>query len=740
MADGDAQWSAYAKPGPYTTTLPQQDEQQFKSWVKNNNIPWRDSPQSDYDMRGYWKAQVSGDSSAHTEVNPVDHKPHYPDTYKTPYHKTFSNESKYALPTAGHWEGQRFIAPSMSTLPSPASSWMMGANAGPQPASMTTEPAQPEMADTATAGLSGNAPGSKAPVQQQPEPHVSVARHILEALGGAAGPMGWAKSVIAGGLAGAANVGTVPEGGGALTGAARGVAGYQQLQRQQALDAQAKQKEQFEQQMKQKADARAEQALQNQTLETNAQVATANARTLATIHEDQRAQALAPYMEEEKRVNLDNIHDARAKSAAEIKAIAIRAGVDPKDLEESHTSYDNATPQQVHSIGSGDTLLLHNGEVAKQGEDGVGVHAVSGGINLFDKPLKTDTKVISGYEFDAKGNPVPKFTTMSAGHTVADAYALYLAAQEDLSSHQAQLTAAADLSKKQSEAKTAGVTAEHAEANQRLEARSKEAEIGLKGAEAGKATAEAKKEELEASQLQALNPTGSEGLSGEAYLKTLPESTQNTFKAASEGRGKEIMIQNRKGEFTPAGQAFMRAYPDYDIAKAHEYPKLLTEFTSGQTGKTIVSMGAAINHTRAAYDNTGAASFIPGTAENKRYNQDVTFVSEELGKYLKGGVAGEGEVKEIQNGIKSHIPWLRKAALENAAHIFEGKRSELEQQWKNGQVRPSYQPPMPNMSPDAEANLSYLRTGGSEPPRPKSVPTNAVWNKEANQWQLPQPQ
>jgi len=377
-------------------------------------------------------------------------------------------------------------------LPTPAQPWMAGANGAPMPpTNMTTEPAQPEMADTATAGLSGAAPGAitKAPAQP-PEPHVSVARHILEALGGAAGPMGWAKSVIAGGLAGAANVGTIPEGGGALTGIARGAAGFQQYQRQQALDAQAKQKEQFEQQMKQKADARAEQALQNQTLETNAQVATANARTLATIHEDQRAQALAPYMEEEKRVNLDNIHDARAKSAAEIKAIAIRAGVDPKDLEESHTSYDNATPQQVHSVGSGDTLLLHNGEVAKQGEDGVGVHAVSGGISLFDKPLKTDTKVISGYEFDAKGNPVPKTTTMSAGHTVADAYALYLAAQEDLSSHQAQLTAAADLSKKQSEAQTAGVTAQNAQANETLSQRGKVADIRLKGAEAEKSALE----------------------------------------------------------------------------------------------------------------------------------------------------------------------------------------------------------------------------------------------------------
>ncbi len=34
---------------------------------------------------------------------------HFPDTYKTPYHKTFSNESIYALPTAPHWEGDQLV-------------------------------------------------------------------------------------------------------------------------------------------------------------------------------------------------------------------------------------------------------------------------------------------------------------------------------------------------------------------------------------------------------------------------------------------------------------------------------------------------------------------------------------------------------------------------------------------------------------------------------------------------------
>src|SRR5258708_24096358 len=147
-----------------------------------------------------------------------------------------------------------------NAAPTTAQPWMMGANAAPNiSASPATQPEQPEMNANATAGLSGAAPTVGGSAMETPaKPHESVARHILDALGGANpnDKMGWAKSIVAGSLAGAANVGTVPPGGGFLTGMARGAAGAQELQRQ-------KQQQQFEQQEKLKADARAQQALEN---------------------------------------------------------------------------------------------------------------------------------------------------------------------------------------------------------------------------------------------------------------------------------------------------------------------------------------------------------------------------------------------------------------------------------------------------------------------------------------------
>ena len=92
---------AWAKPGPYITKLSPDDERQFQQWVIDNKIPFDPSDEADYDMRGYWQEQQgTGDQR---QVNPNDGQPHFPDTYKTPYHESFSNESRYATPSAPRW-------------------------------------------------------------------------------------------------------------------------------------------------------------------------------------------------------------------------------------------------------------------------------------------------------------------------------------------------------------------------------------------------------------------------------------------------------------------------------------------------------------------------------------------------------------------------------------------------------------------------------------------------------------
>lgn len=99
----------YAKPGPYISSLSPEEAPKFQEWVKQNNVPYVPSTRADYDMPGFWKALQAGDERAKSSINQSDNRIHYPDTWKTPYHKTFSRESQYATPNAPYWKENQLV-------------------------------------------------------------------------------------------------------------------------------------------------------------------------------------------------------------------------------------------------------------------------------------------------------------------------------------------------------------------------------------------------------------------------------------------------------------------------------------------------------------------------------------------------------------------------------------------------------------------------------------------------------
>ena len=113
LADIGKRNSPYARQGNYNTSLPFLEEMAFRSWVAQNRVPFNpDASNSDYDMRGFYQALQSGDPRAASSVNPNDQRMHYPDMWKTPLHRTFSAESKYAGPVAPQWTADdKLISP-----------------------------------------------------------------------------------------------------------------------------------------------------------------------------------------------------------------------------------------------------------------------------------------------------------------------------------------------------------------------------------------------------------------------------------------------------------------------------------------------------------------------------------------------------------------------------------------------------------------------------------------------------
>jgi hypothetical protein len=90
---------AFAKKGEYFTQLNPASEAKFRAWLKANKVPFDPNAKiTDYDMRGFWTALQTGSPLATTAINPNDKQLHFPDTWKTPYHESFSADSQWAVP------------------------------------------------------------------------------------------------------------------------------------------------------------------------------------------------------------------------------------------------------------------------------------------------------------------------------------------------------------------------------------------------------------------------------------------------------------------------------------------------------------------------------------------------------------------------------------------------------------------------------------------------------------------
>jgi hypothetical protein len=84
---------------------------QFLNWLKQNNVPFNPTAaHSDYDMRGFYRAQQQGNPMAQTGVDPNDNRMHFTDYWKTPTHETFSSASQWADPNAPQWVNQNQLA------------------------------------------------------------------------------------------------------------------------------------------------------------------------------------------------------------------------------------------------------------------------------------------------------------------------------------------------------------------------------------------------------------------------------------------------------------------------------------------------------------------------------------------------------------------------------------------------------------------------------------------------------
>lgn len=197
----------------------------------------------------------------------------------------------------------------------------------------------------------------------------------------------------------------------------------------------------------------------------------------------------------------------------------------------------------------------------------------------------------------------------------------------------------------------------------------------------------------------------SKGDGGEPTDQSFAQLDPQTQALVKKVASYEVMPQNLSNYVRP-GQGLTRQQilgyaalmnPDYNINNAeaaNAYLKDMAKSSPTSIGGQTQSLNMILHHlgpmmqANANLAGTGVQWFnaaknayetkfngnTPAGAAPANWDQGRTFVSQELGKLLKGGVASEGEVKDLEAGLDAaKSPYQRKQALYNVADYVYGK-------------------------------------------------------------------
>lgn len=220
-----------------------------------------------------------------------------------------------------------------------------------------------------------------------------------------------------------------------------------------------------------------------------------------------------------------------------------------------------------------------------------------------------------------------------------------------------------------------------------------------------------------------LNP---QGLTGEAFIKTLPVGRANALRNFANGT---LVLNPTALERTDKGQAYLddisAAYPDLDASRAPAYAKTRINFSTGKEAAGINSSNAAIHHlnrmdanlNQATAGYTGSVEqFFGLNPAGRAVADDAQAVSGELGKLYTGGVVTEGEKKEWEEklnpkGFGMTVGKLKTNVAE-FTRLLGGKLEAYQDQWDDAVPSKAIPAPMAIASPESIA--TYKRLTGED--------------------------
>jgi hypothetical protein len=204
-------------------------------------------------------------------------------------------------------------------------------------------------------------------------------------------------------------------------------------------------------------------------------------------------------------------------------------------------------------------------------------------------------------------------------------------------------------------------------------------------------------------------------LTGEDYLKTLPVARQGIVRGVGEGR--QALPANRK-EALAILEDVHQSYPDFDESKGKVWQKTRNEYMgTGATAKALVSANTALAHLQRAFDHsTYEGIYNPLSKDYQALNADITYITGEVGKAVKGGVISEGEAQHIRESLNGGLtPGLKRERIKETAKLLHDKMDETQTKFNDAAPSSAVKVPV-LMHPSAGQAYDYIQADGKIQP------------------------
>lgn len=175
------------------------------------------------------------------------------------------------------------------------------------------------------------------------------------------------------------------------------------------------------------------------------------------------------------------------------------------------------------------------------------------------------------------------------------------------------------------------------------------------------------------------------GLTGAAFIATLPPGRANLVRSIAEGGlavNASAFERSQAGKSNPLADDVYAAYPDFKPYLGQEWPKSYANYMiNGVDHKKATAFNTVMEHAGRLFDNTTLNGVTnPTSKEFHDRNEEMSFVTRELGNAVSSGVLAQAEAQEVRDAIQTNWPSIemKREKVREAVRLLDSKMKAMQ--------------------------------------------------------------